>query len=82
MDQRFGHGWRLITDGSLPADPPRGITPIDLARTPEAEGVVAAWLQRHGAHAALVRPDHYTYGTAADAAGLQGLLAAQQAALH
>ncbi len=54
---------------------PGRLTLIDLATTPETEGVVAAWLQRHGAHAAIVRPDHYTHGTAADGAGLQALLA-------
>lgn len=80
MDQRHGVGWRLVTDGTLPVDAHAGLTLIDLARTPEAEGVVAAWLRRHGAHAALVRPDHYTHGTAANAAGLQALLADWQPA--
>ena len=75
MDTRFGCGWRLVTDGTLVGAAAPGLTVIDLARTPEADGVVAAWLLRHGAHAALVRPDHYTHGTATDAAGLQALLA-------
>ncbi len=79
MDQRFGHGWRLVTDGTLPADAEPGLTLVDLGREPEAEGVVAAWMQRHGVHAAIVRPDHYTYGSAADAAALAGLLAQWQA---
>ena len=85
MDQHHGGGWRLVSDGSLhllPTDPLRaGITLVNLAHTPEADGVVAAWLQRHGAHAALLRPDHYTYGSAADAGALQALLAARQTAL-
>jgi 3-(3-hydroxy-phenyl)propionate hydroxylase len=75
MDARFGTGWRLVTDGALAVDVPPGLTLIDLATMPETEGVVAIWLQRHGAHAAVVRPDHYTHGTAADGAGLQTLLA-------
>ena len=33
----------------------------------ETEGVVAAWMRRHRCHAALVRPDHYVFGVAADA---------------
>jgi len=78
MDERFGHGWRLVGDGRVPAGALPGLTPIDLSRAPEADGVVAAWLQRHGAHVALVRPDHYTYGTAADAAALERLVAAWQ----
>ena len=32
----------------------------------EADGIVTAWFARHGVHAALVRPDHYVYGVAAD----------------
>lgn len=75
MDVQFGGGWRLVTDGTLPVDVPPGLTSIDLRAVSETEGVVAAWLQRHGVHAAIVRPDHYTHGSAADAAGLNDLLA-------
>jgi 3-(3-hydroxy-phenyl)propionate hydroxylase len=78
MDPRFGCGWRLVGDGTLALPSVPGLTLVDLAQQPEAEGVVAAWMQRHGAHAALVRPDHYTYGSAADAAALQALLAQWQ----
>lgn len=82
MDTRFGTGWRLVGDGHLPLPDAPGIRSIDLALRPEAEGVVAAWMQRHAAHAALLRPDHYVYGTAADATQLQALLAEQHAALE
>lgn len=83
MDHRFGAGWRLVLDGTLTAPTlPRGITLIDLGATPEAEGVVAAWMQRHGCHAALLRPDHYVFGTAADATTLQALLAERHATLN
>jgi 3-(3-hydroxy-phenyl)propionate hydroxylase len=75
MDERLGCGWLLVTDGTVPADAEPGLTLLDLARTPEAEGVVAAWMARHGVHAAILRPDHYTYGAVADAAGLTELLA-------
>ena len=37
MDRRFGTGWRLVTDGTLPVDAPPGVTLVDLAREPEAE---------------------------------------------
>jgi 3-(3-hydroxy-phenyl)propionate hydroxylase len=40
----------------------------------ETEGVVAAWFERNGCAAALVRPDHYVYGVASDQAGLAALL--------
>jgi 3-(3-hydroxy-phenyl)propionate hydroxylase len=78
MDERFGRGWRLVSDGTLPLDAVPALTLIDLScefsREREAEGVVAAWMARHGVHAAIVRPDHYTYGSAADAAGIDALL--------
>jgi 3-(3-hydroxy-phenyl)propionate hydroxylase len=30
----------------------------------EADGILAAWFERHGCEAALVRPDHLVYGVA------------------
>jgi len=39
-----------------------------LSVTLETEGVVAQWLQRHAVHAALVRPDHYVFASAGNAA--------------
>jgi 3-(3-hydroxy-phenyl)propionate hydroxylase len=41
----------------------------------EADGIVAAWFARHRACAALVRPDHYVYGVAADSPGIDRLVA-------
>ena len=69
-------------DGTLALDAPTGVRLINLAREPEAEAVVAAWMQRHGCHAALLRPDHYVYGSAADASGAAALLAAWRATQH
>ena len=79
MDQQFGGGWRLVCQGLKPDAAHAGVTLIDVApssATPEAEGVVAAWMQRHGVRAALVRPDHYVFGSADSAAELASLLAA------
>ena len=86
LDEDFGYGWRLVSDATLalPALPP-GLTPVRLGEAgnaPEAEGVVAAWMQRHGCHAALVRPDHYVHGTAVDGVQLEALLAEWRAALR
>jgi len=78
MDQQHGHGWRLVVDATLAAPTDAGgLTVIALADpdTQERDGVVAAWMQRHGCHAAVLRPDHYVYGTAATAAELDTLLA-------
>jgi len=41
----------------------------------ERDGVLAGWFARHGCRAAIVRPDHYVYGVAADGAALLALLA-------
>ena len=85
MDQRFGSGWRLVLDASLamPADVDEEVTVValDAPGIRETEGVVSAWMLRHQCRAALVRPDHYVYGTAADAAGVAALLAQRRAAL-
>ncbi|MBL8348613.1 MAG: bifunctional 3-(3-hydroxy-phenyl)propionate/3-hydroxycinnamic acid hydroxylase [Rubrivivax sp.] len=84
MDERFGRGWRLVTDATLPSAPvPPVITDVAMkdAAAGEAEGVVAAWMQRHACHAALVRPDNYVFGTAADATQVYELIDQWRAAL-
>jgi 3-(3-hydroxy-phenyl)propionate hydroxylase len=43
--------------------------------TQECDGVLASWFDRYQGVAAIVRPDHYVFGVAADAAALAGLLA-------
>jgi 3-(3-hydroxy-phenyl)propionate hydroxylase len=40
----------------------------------ERDSVLADWFAKHGCRAALVRPDHYVFGTAGDAAALDALL--------
>ena len=40
----------------------------------EESGVVTDWFARHACAAAIVRPDHYVYGVAADEAGLAAML--------
>lgn len=40
----------------------------------ELDGVMAGWFDRHGCSAAIVRPDHYVFGVAPDAAKLIGVL--------
>ncbi len=90
MDDCFGTGWRVVTTAAqaaqaalaAPAAEP-GLTVVALGSPAarESEGVVAAWMQHHACQAALVRPDHYVYGTAASAAELAALLGEQQAML-
>ena len=59
------------------ATPGERLTTIQLneARLTESDGVVAAWMQRHGCHGALVRPDNYVFGVAATQSELDALLA-------
>lgn len=85
MDTRLGHGWRLVFDATLPVPAPEaGLVhaPFGPGGLREADGVVAGWFARHARRAALVRPDHYVYGTATDAPGLEALLAEWRQALH
>jgi 3-(3-hydroxy-phenyl)propionate hydroxylase len=82
MDRVLGHGWRVVSIDEGP-----GATRIKApgAEGPgleERDGIVAAWFARHGVRAALIRPDHYVHGVAADAAALQSLRAALAAVLH
>jgi len=48
----------------------------------EADGVLADWFDRYGVAAAIVRPDHYVFGTAQDVAELDHLLRDVNARLH
>ena len=82
LDQVHGYGWRLVSDGTLALDAPSGPRSINLAIEPETEGVVALWMQRHGVHAALLRPDHYVFGSAADAVAAALLFKAWHSTLH
>jgi len=40
----------------------------------DADGRLTGWLREHGAHAVLVRPDFYVFGSAADATDLPALV--------
>jgi 3-(3-hydroxy-phenyl)propionate hydroxylase len=83
MDDVAGHGWRLVHAGPAGVSAPAFVTLLALGPggVAEAEGVVAAWFARQGCQAALVRPDNYVYGVAADPAGTQSLLAEAARAL-
>ncbi|EJN11076.1 2-polyprenyl-6-methoxyphenol hydroxylase-like oxidoreductase [Bradyrhizobium sp. YR681] len=48
----------------------------------ETEAVLASWFDRHGVIAAIVRPDHYVFGTARDATELGDLLHEIDVRLH
>ena len=74
LDDATGQGWRLFTDGIAPQA--QGVTAIDIA-TIDDGGALRTWLAAHDAHAVLVRPDHYVFGTGSAAT----LIAAHRAAL-
>lgn len=50
---------------------PQGDEAADPTALREKDGVLSSWFDRHGAVAALVRPDHYVFGAAEDAATLR-----------
>lgn len=54
----------------------------EMRRIVEVDGVLAAWFERNGSRAAIVRPDHYVYGVASDAASLADSLTKLGAVLH
>ncbi|WP_315779570.1 MULTISPECIES: bifunctional 3-(3-hydroxy-phenyl)propionate/3-hydroxycinnamic acid hydroxylase [unclassified Bradyrhizobium] len=78
LDAVAGTGWRLVLDGrrapSAQADAHIHVITIGGSGLTEESGVVARWFERHGCSAALVRPDHYVYGVAADTPELAALL--------
>jgi len=88
MDAVLGNGWRLVLDASvaqasLPAMAMAfdGLRVLPLAQMPETESVAAAWFARHASVAALVRPDNYVFGVAAQPADIAPLIEAAAAAL-
>jgi 3-(3-hydroxy-phenyl)propionate hydroxylase len=89
LDKITGAGWRLILDGRA-GEPGEldaaaiariGLTVATIAPTggggklEEQDDVMAAWFDRHGATAVLVRPDHYVYGAARNTTELNSRLA-------
>ena len=92
LDDMTGTGFRIVTNDARLAAVPR---PADVAlividdaprsngalHVRETEGVVAAWFERFGCKAAIVRPDHYVYGVADDATQLASRLSALSAAI-
>lgn len=90
LDKVTASGWRVFIDGrstdaaallalcaqrpdmSAAAVAPAGSGAPDALE--ETEGVLANWFDRHGVIAAIVRPDHYVFGTARNATKLGDLL--------
>jgi len=62
-------GMRLIRVRSAHAAGQAGLDAVA-----EEDGVVAAWFDRHGCRAAIVRPDHYVFGVANDMSALGRML--------
>jgi 3-(3-hydroxy-phenyl)propionate hydroxylase len=89
FDSLAGNDWWLVLDEGFDADSlPASARDTRRLKTlrfsdalRETEGVAAAWFQRHGCHAAIVRPDRYVYGVAATASDLDAQLRALAARL-
>ncbi len=84
MDDAVGTGWRLVVRDAGPAidGGMLGLRTLTLPALSECDGVLAAWFDRHRCAGALVRPDHYVFGTVADVRGLTHLLTQARAALR
>ena len=81
MDEMAGTGWRLVIKDAAHLAFDAHTLPVSAELLylgspglTEAEGVLAAWFAQHQCVAALVRPDHYVYGVAADTQQLDALL--------
>ncbi|MBR0816584.1 bifunctional 3-(3-hydroxy-phenyl)propionate/3-hydroxycinnamic acid hydroxylase [Bradyrhizobium liaoningense] len=88
LDKVIGPGLHVFIDGRstdaatllalCAAHPDMSAAAVAPAGTPDAleetEGVLASWFDRHGVVAAIVRPDHYVFGTARNTAELGDLL--------
>lgn len=78
LDGVTGNGWRLVLAAGTPAASDQqdvsGLCVVQLGELAEADGLAAAWFERHECSAALVRPDNYVYGVAANAGEVAGLL--------
>ena len=88
MDAACGTGWRLVLDARDPIAVPDDLS-ADMAvirigpgATPERDGILADWFDRHACRAAIVRPDHYVYGTAHSPDGLAALASGLDARLR
>lgn len=83
-------GWRLFVRARAIADQARSsaarrlaVLPLQVLAADELGdgGALARWLDERGAAAVVVRPDFYVFGGAADAAGVDPLLASLAAQL-
>ncbi len=82
MDDHVGGGFRLVSRGAVGPSvegllQSLGGTAVSLGGEggiAECSSVLAGWFDRHGVEHALVRPDHYVFGTASDAAGAAALV--------
>jgi 3-(3-hydroxy-phenyl)propionate hydroxylase len=78
LDDLTGDGWRLFVRDDTVVGAAPGVTRIVSSALADNDAI-AAWLDRHGVDAVLVRPDHYVFGSASDSA--EDLLAARAAQL-
>jgi 3-(3-hydroxy-phenyl)propionate hydroxylase len=83
MDDVLGRGWRIFVRPQEPPIEGRATLPCDgitwCEHLVETDAVLAHWFAKHRVDYALVRPDHYVFGTATGPDELEALLVARQA---
>lgn len=86
MDSVCGSGWRVVLAPDVQAPyasqarqhPWLRLVALGEGGVQEQDGIVAHWMARQGCSAAIVRPDHYVYGTASTPEQLSRQLQALQ----
>ena len=84
FDDVVGGGWALIAAGGDPLDElgetdrevlrALDVTVASLETVRDVDGRLTQWLRGHGAHAVLVRPDFYVFGSAPSPESLPALV--------
>ena len=84
FDDVVGRGWALIAAEGDPLDElgeadrevlrALDVTVASLATVSDVDGRLTQWLRGHGAHAVLVRPDFYVFGSAPSPESLPALV--------
>lgn len=76
LDELLGPGFSLVAAGEAPSPAAAGLLEeIGATTVVDEDGLLGPWFEEHGCEWALVRPDRYLFGTAAEPLELEALIA-------